>query len=125
MGVAVRTTVGTPRFFKYKAGMENCQLLAPHGIFGNDQAKGEDGSWKIGERMYEERMNRHSDDILSELTRLQELHEGRTLVLLCFENVHKLGDDACHRRWAARWFEKMHGLVVPEIPAFGSIGNTP
>ena len=102
-------------FFKFKAGMVNFKLLAPYGIFGNQQAKGEDGSWAIGKRMYEDRLNQYSAEILSGLEGIQELYGGRTLVLLCFENVHKLGEDSCHRRWAAHWFQLVHGIEVPEL----------
>jgi hypothetical protein len=39
-------------------------------------------------------------------------------VLLCFEDVHRDGEGACHRRTFARWWEEQTGEVVEELPAY-------
>jgi hypothetical protein len=40
---------------------------------------------------------------------------GRGLVLLCFEDVSRLGEFSCHRRTFARWWEAKTGEEVPEL----------
>ncbi len=37
------------------------------------------------------------------------------LVLLCFEDVARLGELSCHRRAFARWWETQTGEEVPEL----------
>jgi hypothetical protein len=106
-GVAVRTTVKHPRFWRGPK-LEVARDLAPHGIFGTDMDEHE------ARGAYLERLDEREDDIMAMLAALGERHHGQTLVLLCFEDVHK--GEACHRRWAAEWFEG-RGIECPELPA--------
>jgi len=55
------------------------------------------------------------DMIANALSEVSAAHDDRGLVLLCFEDVAKLGELSCHRRSFARsWYERT-GRVVPEL----------
>jgi hypothetical protein len=109
MGVAVKTTVGqAPDWFK--PGYEEAKDLAPFGIFG----KGDDlpADWR---QRYWDRLEERRARIWDRLTQLSEKHGGRTLVLLCFENVHTKGRESCHRSIVSDWLKVRYGLEVPEL----------
>lgn len=109
-GVAVRITVGRPRFFPHPYG--EALSLAPYELF-QPPYKGIDNI-DVERRVYRERLERYEQRILAELTAIADRNPGKALILLCFENVNA-GQD-CHRRWAAEWFSERFGWVVPEIP---------
>lgn len=69
--------------------------------------------------------------IVPVLTRFREIsaeHDGRGLVLLCFERAGQF----CHRRVLAHWIEQQTGAHVPELKGgddtqlglFGEAGDT-
>ncbi len=51
--------------------------------------------------------------ILAQLERISAEEGGRPLVLLCYEDV--LGDDWCHRQFAAEWIHERLGIKVREL----------
>jgi len=55
------------------------------------------------------------DAVQGALSDVSAGHEGRGLVLLCFEDVVKLGGLSCHRRSFAHWWYEQTGQVVPEL----------
>jgi hypothetical protein len=110
MGVPVATSVGKPRKWR-KGPLEICNPLAPYGIHGNPKFRGaSDEEW---ERADLKRLDVQQAKIEPALDELSTKYAGHPLVLLCYEDVHKV--DACHRRWAAGWFARRYGLTVPEV----------
>ena len=49
------------------------------------------------------------------LSAVSEQSGQRGLVLLCFEDIGRLGEFSCHRRAFARWWEARTGEEVPEL----------
>jgi uncharacterized protein (DUF488 family) len=81
--------------------------LAPWGLLGID----DDGEFT---RRYLERLDRVGvDRIARQLDAISRDHEGRGLVLLCYEPAGEF----CHRRVFARWWEEQTGEVIPELSA--------
>jgi hypothetical protein len=105
-GVPIRTTVGYPRFWRH-GDLLFIRLLAPFGIFGKGLDPDE------AHRLYLARLDGHAEEILVALTDVANQHPGRTLCLLCFEDVHQ--GEACHRRWFADWYQQHFGVEVPEL----------
>jgi hypothetical protein len=105
MGVAVRITLGRPpRWFAYP--YEEVRLLAPPPrVFRlKDDREFEEAYGQHLEAVGVERLMERFQD-------LSEKHDGRRLVLLCFES----SVEDCHRGQFARfWFEKT-GQEVPEL----------
>ncbi|KAA9379665.1 hypothetical protein F5972_08410 [Microbispora cellulosiformans] len=109
MGVAVRITVGRPRFFRHP--YEFVAALAPFGIFNAPEFEGK--PMDVKEAAFYRRLDSKREEVLAALGALADAHPGRTLVLLCYEDVH--AGDACHRTWAANWFADRLGWDVPEV----------
>ncbi|MER6828841.1 hypothetical protein [Streptosporangium sp. NPDC000563] len=108
-GVAIRITVGRPRFVRYP--YEEALSLAPHELFKPPYKDIDDiptERW-----VYNKRLAEHEAAILEELRSVARKHPGRGGVLLCYENVN--AGEACHRRWAAEWFKQRYGWNIPEI----------
>ncbi|MEZ0073564.1 hypothetical protein [Planotetraspora sp. GP83] len=108
-GVPIRITVGHPKFFTIP--YERAMSLAPVELFQPPYKNIDDiptEKW-----VYNKRLNEHQAAILRELEAIAAKYPGTTGVLLCYENVNK--GEACHRRWAAEWFEQKYGWQVPEI----------
>lgn len=113
--VKVRTTVGTPRF-ALGYPMEFCGLIAPYGAFGKP-------NWQ---ELYWARLNDKGVTAIREaLETISERHDGRDLVLLCYEDVLKDGDDVCHRRHFAAFWELNTGEVVRELDRDGPVAQLP
>ena len=114
-GLAIRTTVGAPRFWRH-GPMPHIKEITPYGVFGHgldpDTAR----------LAYRERLEDHAETIVPALAALSRVHPGEALCLLCFENVH--AGEACHRRWFAEWFEERYGIVVPERPPHAKDSGT-
>jgi hypothetical protein len=114
--VKVRTTVGRPRFRLGYDLTEHCRAITPYGLLGK-----EGGSFT---RAYRKRLNDEGvEKIRLTLTEISARNGGRDLVLLCFEDVHKLGEAACHRRAFARWWQEETGDVVEELPADDEVAH--
>lgn len=105
--VPVRTSNSAPKFWPAAAGSPACDELTPPKwiAFGKlDREKARKG-YRRGLHLA------GVDRITARLCQIAEQHEGRPLVLLCFEK-----DRAdCHRLWFAQWWEKQTGVVVPEL----------
>ena len=93
-GVAVRTSVGTPR--GWTGPLEHIRRITPYGAFGHDD-------WR---ERYEARLDRiDAAELAQRFADVSTRHDGRPLVLLCFEK-----DPAdCHRSVLAAWLAE-HGL---------------
>ncbi len=100
MGVAIRTTVGAPRWFRQKH--VHAKLASPYGIFGVYEREDE------YREHYLYRLDRAGYDVIAEL---DDLTGGVGGCLLCFCVLEKT---FCHRRMLAEWLETRHGLHVPE-----------
>ena len=109
MGVAVRTTVGHPRFVRYP--LVNIPELAPHGVFGNRSLTSVPNMIAA----YTERMDAKSADIIRVCNKVAREHGGQRLVFLCFDDVHPPVRDYCHRTWLAAWFRERHDMILPEL----------
>ena len=105
-GVAVRTTVGYPRFWRH-GPLVFVRELAPYGVFGQGLDPDE------GRRRYRERLDANAPAIVTNLAEIARQHPGEPLCLLCFEDVE--AGEACHRRWFAEWAKERYGIVVPEM----------
>ncbi len=81
------------------------------------------GAW-FNSVSWDEYQVRYAAEILDPLDPaavLEELQalagEGNTPTLLCWEKPPFEGDNHCHRRLVAAWFEQRLGFAVPEIGA--------
>jgi len=113
--VLVRTSVGHPRWIPKEVSREipAVEELMPKGLLGGDIPTDE---WK---RRYRQRLEEFGEtEIREALAAIYRQHEGRPLVLLCFE--HDPVD--CHRSVFAEWWEEQTGVAVPE---FGPIAAKP
>jgi hypothetical protein len=106
-GVPIRTTVGSPRFWRGPPLVDG-RRLAPWGLLDPELPT------DVCRQRYEQRLDELGDEVIELLERIAEDHDGERLVLLCFENVHR--GEFCHRRWLAEWIEDRYGIVVPELP---------
>ena len=101
-GVPVRTSVGSPRW--WKGELEHIRRVSPYGVFG--QAEGAEY-----ERLYIAKLDTlDAGSLAQRFAEISARHDNRPLVLCCFEK-----DPAdCHRSILARWLEA-HGFGrVPE-----------
>lgn len=108
--VPVRITLGAPR---WKLGYElggSIKALAPtRALF----ALRGTGDFEPG---YLAQLEGHGVEAIAvEIGTLSADHGGRGLVLLCFEDVHELGEGSCHRRMFAHWWEAKTGRRAPEL----------
>ena len=113
-GVAVRTSVGSPRW--WEGDLEHIRRISPYGVFG--EAEGAEY-----ERRYIERLDQIDLESLAQrFAEISARHDSRPLVLLCFER-----DPAdCHRSMLARWLEARGFGPVPEagesdVPSMGQM----
>ncbi len=109
MGVAVRITLGRPpRWFRHPH--EEVRLLAPPpAVF---RLK-DDAAFEAAYRQHLEAVG--TEQLMRRFRNFSEKHNGRRLVLLCFES--RVED--CHRGQFARfWFEQT-GEDVPELGGCG------
>jgi hypothetical protein len=105
-GVPIRTTVGTPRFWRH-GPLVFIKELAPFGIFGQGLPV------DVARTRYRDRLEAKADQFVAALADVARQHRGERLCVLCFEDVHA-GQD-CHRRWFAEWFQQRFGMEVPEV----------
>lgn len=107
MGIAVRTSVGYPKFWRGPP-LEYARLCAPTGVWGQV----EPGSMAYTEG-YLKLLEGQAGDLAAELKGISRRHPGRPLVLLCFCNIH--ATRYCHRLDLAAWLEDRTGLEIPEL----------
>lgn len=91
---------------KYGAGVPTYRPLAPGPWFKSV-------TWERYVELYSEQLSALDPRKTFEaLERIAAPHEP---VLLCWELPPFVGDNHCHRRLVATWFEQRLGLTVPEI----------
>lgn len=107
----VRITLGAPRWkLPYRLAGTVTVLAPTRAIFALKDSAGFEAAYRA-----------HLDQagtaaVVAELERVAADNPGTPgLVLLCFEDVERLGDSACHRRMFARWWEEATGQAVPEL----------
>ena len=106
--VKVSTSVRRPRF-RIGYAFEVMEALAPHGLRHLDGRE--------FDRAYVARLDEFGvDELRRQFLGISRAHDGRDLVLLCYEDVWALGDAACHRRAFASWWQAQTGEVVDELP---------
>ena len=111
MGIAVRTSIGAPKYFAFPH--ITAKVLFPYATFRNKALEAQ--PIQASAIAYGQSLSKHRTDVEITLDRLSDLYPKQTLVLLCYENVHKGKGHECHRRWAAQWFLDEYELVVPEL----------
>mgnify|MGYP007069340700 FL=1 len=106
----VGISLGKP---KYQTGYEireQCYALAPKGHMLKMAYE------PYREAYFEKLEEIGADKIIGIVQRMDERaqEEGKTLVLLCFEDIRK-PDQWCHRTLFAEWWQKMTGEVINEL----------
>jgi len=107
--VPVRTTLGAPRWsLGYELQATIRELAPTRDIFHMAP--------KQFEIEYPARVLEHHgvEKLRGLFADISAQHEGRGLVLLCFEDV-TIDDLCCHRRLFARWWQEKTGEAVPEL----------
>ena len=104
--VPVRTSNGYPPFRLPYELSEVCRLLMPNRsiIHLTDP--------NAFATIYLAKVERHWDEIVSQLEATSAHHGGAGLVLLCFEDLSK---DWCHRRILADYITERTGQMVKEL----------
>jgi len=108
--VPVRITLGPPRWKLGYTLNGQIKILAPsRWIFAiKDEVEFDEA--------YRKQLDEHGvDQIAAEIGRVSGAFGDRGLVLLCFEDILKLGEMSCHRRSFARWWEERTQQTVPEL----------
>jgi Protein of unknown function, DUF488 len=100
LGVPVRTSLGTPRWFQ--APLVDWPTVFPWGLLkqGLDEA--------AFTRRYRHRLDQRAGRVLAELRELREAYGD--LTLLCWEPPGTF----CHRRVMSAWLAEQLGEEVPE-----------
>jgi hypothetical protein len=113
MGVPVQTSIGRPRFSLEYELREQVSELMPVGLLG----KMSDDEFTS---RYRERLARLDLDALrAKFDAIQKRHDGKRVVLLCFEDVR--AGEFCHRRVFADFWLERTGELVPEVGGGGQV----
>jgi len=105
----VRTTLGPPRFPTGYDLQGDLKVLAPSRSIFHLEGTAFD-------RAYREQMDATGVDVIrAEIARVHEKTPASGLVLLCFEDVERLGELSCHRRCFAHWWQEQTGQAIPEL----------
>ncbi len=105
----IRVTLGAPRFkLPYKLAGNIPQLAPTRATFTSPS--------HLFEGLYRAQLNELGVGAIRLLLDEAEAEAGRGLVLLCFEDVEKLGEHSCHRRQFAAWWREQTGEVIAELP---------
>ena len=106
----VGISIGKPRFKTGYEIREQCYALAPKG----HKPKMEHEAYREADFKKLEEIG--ADKIIGIVQRMDERaqEEGKTLVLLCYEDLRK-PDQWCHRTLFAEWWQKMTGEVINEL----------
>lgn len=107
---AVRISLGGPRWNTGYTIAGVISDLAPKGLMGKKYE--EKAAFEIA---YWNRLNAIGvQRIQEQLSAYERL--GKDIVLLCFEDVRKGGDNWCHRTIFAQWWREQTGINIPELP---------
>jgi hypothetical protein len=106
---AIQISLGRPRFALMYDIYGLIPELMPKGLFGKYDYD------QVGfKREYFKLLSRHgSEKILQSLRAVEE--KGKSVVLLCFEDVRKGDNDWCHRIMFAEWWLQQTGEVIKEL----------
>lgn len=108
MGMAIRASLGTPRWKNPPIPDAYVTELTPRGSYFN--AEHDEFT-----RMFLAQLDRFGVDHLTDkFTKLAEFGSGAPLVFLCFEK-QAVNGDVCHRRLFAEWWLERTGVEVPEL----------
>jgi hypothetical protein len=106
-GVAVRTTVGFPRGWRY-GPLEHIRPVTPYGLLHIK-------SREAFAQQYLARLDHAgATAVEARLAGIAGRHGGRPLWLCCFEDLSKPGE-WCHRTLLAEWIEERLGIAVTEV----------
>ena len=103
-------SIGKPRFKTGYEIREQCYALAPKGYMLKMEYE------PYREAYFKKLEEIGADKIIGIVQRMDERaqEEGKTLVLLCYEDLRK-PDQWCHRTLFAEWWQKMTGEVINEL----------
>ena len=106
----VGISIGKPRFKTGYEIREQCYALAPKGYMLKMEYE------PYREAYFQKLEEIGTDKIIGIVQRMDERaqEEGKTLVLLCYEDLRK-PDQWCHRTLFAEWWQKMTGEVINEL----------
>lgn len=108
--VPIRITAGHPRFrLGYSLAGTISELAPSRSMLAIDDPI-------VFRNAYESQLDEVGVDVLTQ--RFDEVlgaEESDRLVLLCFEDISRLGELSCHRRIFAHWWEARTGEEVPEL----------
>jgi hypothetical protein len=106
---AICISVGRPRWPLGYALAGEIDGLKPFGLVGRyDEDKEE------YERLYVAKLEKIGAEAITQ--RLDSFGRGgKSVVLLCYEDIRKGDGDWCHRRMFAEWYERRTGIAVPEL----------
>lgn len=106
--VPVRTSLGYPKFrLAYRLAEHLPELTPDRWMFPL--------AGDVFEAAYRAKLDAIGlDVIVGTLRAIRDRHDGRGLVLLCFEDLSQPGP-GCHRRSFANWFREQTGEAVPEL----------
>ena len=106
----VGISIGKPRFKTGYEIREQCYALAPKGYMLKMEYE------PYREAYFQKLEEIGADKIIGIVQRMDERaqEEGKTLVLLCYEDLRK-PDQWCHRTLFAEWWQKMTGEVINEL----------
>lgn len=106
-GVAVRTSVGMPKGWRY-GPLEHVRRITPYGLLRvSDRAE--------FTRLYTERLEHAgAETIAARLQGISDAHHGQPLWLCCFENLRTPGA-WCHRTILGEFLEERLGIEVVEV----------
>jgi hypothetical protein len=115
--VKVGITVGQPRW-PLGYAYERLPLLAPYGLL--DETDRERFT-----RAYFARLDAASvAQVQAAFDRISQEHDGRDLVLLCYEDLDKVYPDGelewCHRVVFSEWWRARTGGIILELPHAGA-----
>ena len=106
----VGISIGKPRFKTGYEIREQCYALAPKGYMLKMEYE------PYREAYFQKLEEIGADKIIGIVQRMDERaqEEGKTLVLLSYEDLRK-PDQWCHRTLFAEWWQKMTGEVINEL----------
>jgi hypothetical protein len=115
--VKVGITVGQPRW-PLGYAYERLSLLAPYGLLRETDRE-------RFTRAYCARLDAAGvETVLAALQAISAEHDGRDLVLLCYEDLDKVYPDGsqewCHRQVFAEWWRARTGGIILELPHAGA-----
>jgi hypothetical protein len=108
---AVRICVGAPRWRLPYTIAGEINALKPFGLFG--QSKYDNDKDGFRREYFKLLQNSGVDSIARQLSAFER--QGKSVVLLCYEDVRKGENDWCHRIMFAEWWQEQTGEVIEEL----------